>query len=131
LQSRLENLLGFHYKVNRTKFSLFSLNEIKDFACKQVRIAYDLRESQLDLIEDGLMREFERSFLLQKIDSAWKEHLQQITTLRENIGWRGYGQKDPLVEYKNEAYTLFLEMTTNIRHSVVYLIFKSQPILKY
>ena len=128
---RLENLLGFHYKVNRTKFSLFSLNEIKDFACKQVRIAYDLRESQLDLIEDGLMREFERSFLLQKIDSAWKEHLQQITTLRENIGWRGYGQKDPLVEYKNEAYTLFLEMTTSIRHSVVYLIFKSQPILKY
>ena len=70
------------------------------------------------------------SFLLQKIDSAWKEHLQQINTLRENIGWRGYGQKDPLIEYKNEAYNLFLSMTTNIRHSVVYLIFKSQPILK-
>ena len=59
-----------------------------------------------------------------------KEHLQQINTLRENIGWRGYGQKDPLIEYKNEAYNVFLAMTTNIRHSVVYLIFKSQPILK-
>jgi preprotein translocase subunit SecA len=68
--------------------------------------------------------------LLQKIDSAWKEHLQQINTLRETIGWRGYGQKDPLIEYKNEAYNLFLAMTNNIRHSVVYLIFRSQPILK-
>ena len=42
------------------------------------------------------MRELEKSFLLQKIDSAWKEHLQQMNSLRESIGWRGYGQKDPL-----------------------------------
>jgi len=127
---KVENLLGLPYQINRERFSEYSKIEIKDSLLRQTRIAYDLKESQIDLIENGLMRELERSFLLQKIDSAWKEHLQQINTLRENIGWRGYGQKDPLIEYKNEAYSLFLNMTINIRHSVVYLIFRSQPILK-
>jgi preprotein translocase subunit SecA len=95
-----------------------------------MRIAYDLKETQIDLIETGLMRDLEKSFLLQKIDSAWKDHLQNMTGLRETIGWRGYGQKDPLIEYKNEAYSLFTSMSINIRHSVIYLIFRSQPILK-
>jgi preprotein translocase subunit SecA len=123
-------LLGLPYQINRERFCGYSKIEMRDSLLRQTRIAYDLKESQIDLIENGLMRELERSFLLQKIDSAWKEHLQQINTLRENIGWRGYGQKDPLIEYKNEAYSLFLNMTINIRHSVVYLIFRSQPILK-
>ena len=123
-------MLGLSYEIDRNLFSKYSLEEVKEILFRQTRISYDLKESQIDLIENGLMRELERSFLLQKIDSAWKEHLQAINTLRENIGWRGYGQKDPLIEYKNEAYNLFLAMTTNIRHSVVYLIFRSQPILK-
>nr|YP_009420248.1 preprotein translocase subunit SecA [Cryptomonas curvata]ASO75736.1 preprotein translocase subunit SecA [Cryptomonas curvata] len=127
---KVENLLGLPYKINRDLFNQYSKTDMRDSLLRQTRIAYDLKESQIDLIENGLMRELERSFLLQKIDSAWKEHLQQINTLRENIGWRGYGQKDPLIEYKNEAYSLFLNMTVNIRHSVVYLIFRSQPILK-
>ena len=131
LLNKVENLLGLPYEIDRKLFAQYSESEMKSILSRQTRIAYDLKESQIDLIENGLMRELERSFLLQKIDSAWKEHLQQINTLRENIGWRGYGQKDPLVEYKNEAYNLFLNMTTNIRHSVVYLIFRSQPILKF
>jgi preprotein translocase subunit SecA len=130
LLNKVESLLGLPYEIDRYSFAKYSEIEMKNFLIRQTRIAYDLKESQIDLIENGLMRELERSFLLQKIDSAWKEHLQQINTLRENIGWRGYGQKDPLIEYKNEAYNLFLSMTTNIRHSVVYLIFRSQPILK-
>jgi preprotein translocase subunit SecA len=130
LLNKVESLLGLPYEIDRELFAKYSDVEMKNLLIRQTRIAYDLKESQIDLIENGLMRELERSFLLQKIDSAWKEHLQQINTLRENIGWRGYGQKDPLIEYKNEAYNLFLSMTTNIRHSVVYLIFRSQPILK-
>ena len=128
--AKIESLLGLPLGINRLFFSQYSITEMQNTLIRYTRISYDLKESQIDLIENGLMRELERSFLLQKIDSAWKEHLQQINSLRENIGWRGYGQKDPLIEYKNEAYNLFLAMTTNIRHSVVYLIFKSQPILK-
>jgi preprotein translocase subunit SecA len=127
---KIESLLGLPSGIDRAIFSQYSITEMRDALIRYTRISYDLKESQIDLIENGLMRELERSFLLQKIDSAWKDHLQQINTLRENIGWRGYGQKDPLIEYKNEAYNVFLAMTTNIRHSVVYLIFKSQPILK-
>ena len=128
--TKIEDLLGLPYTLDSVYFDTLSLSETKNFLYQQIRIAYDLKESQIDLIENGLMRELERSFLLQKIDSAWKEHLQQMNALRESIGWRGYGQKDPLIEYKNEAYDLFTSMTTNIRHSVVYLIFRSQPILK-
>ena len=102
----------------------------QSFSRVSIAFSYDLKESQIELIEDGLMRELERSFLLQKIDSAWKDHLQSMNALRETIAWRGYGQKDPLIEYKNEAYILFTSMVTNIRHSVTYLIFRSQPILK-
>ena len=130
LLEKVENLLGLQYSVDRDMFSRYSIEEMKELLNRQLQISYDLKESQIDLIENGLMRQLEKAFLLQKIDSAWKEHLQQITTLRETIGWRGYGQKDPLVEYKNEAYNLFISMTTNIRHSVVYLIFRSQPILR-
>jgi preprotein translocase subunit SecA len=127
---KIEDLLGLPYNLDPVYFETLSLTDAKNFFYQQVRISYDLKESQIDMIENGLMRELERSFLLQKIDSAWKEHLQQMNALRESIGWRGYGQKDPLIEYKNEAYDLFTSMTTNIRHSVVYLIFRSQPILK-
>jgi preprotein translocase subunit SecA len=127
---KIEDLLGLPYPLDVDYFLNLSIPEAENFLSKQVRIAYDLKESQIELIEDGLMRELERSFLLQKIDSAWKEHLQSMNALRETIAWRGYGQKDPLIEYKNEAYFLFTSMVTNIRHSVTYLIFRSQPILK-
>ena len=128
--NKIEDLLGLPYPLDVDYFLKLSTLEAENFLCKQVRIAYDLKESQIELIEDGLMRELERSFLLQKIDSAWKEHLQSMNALRETIAWRGYGQKDPLIEYKNEAYVLFTSMISNIRHSVTYLIFRSQPILR-
>ena len=128
--SKIEDLLGLPYPLDVDYFLNLSPSEAENFLSKQVRIAYDLKESQIELIEDGLMRELERSFLLQKIDSSWKDHLQSMNGLRETIAWRGYGQKDPLIEYKNEAYILFTSMVTNIRHSVTYLIFRSQPILK-
>nr|QQP22343.1 preprotein translocase subunit A [Cryptophyta sp. CCMP2293] len=130
LLSKVEDLLGLSYPLDLNYFTTIPNSEIRLFLIQQVRIAYDLKESQIDLIQNGLMRELEQLYLLQRIDSSWKDHLQQMTALRETIGWRGYGQKDPLIEYKNEAYDLFTTMTMNIRHYVVYLIFRSYPILK-
>jgi preprotein translocase subunit SecA len=83
---KVESLLGLPYQINRKLITEYSKSDMRDSLLRQTRIAYDLKESQIDLIENGLMRELERSFLLQKIDSAWKEHLQQINTLREIIG---------------------------------------------
>ncbi|HIK06103.1 MAG TPA: preprotein translocase subunit SecA [Trichormus sp. M33_DOE_039] len=103
------------------------VGEIKAFLHEQVRIAYDLKEAQIDQIQPGLMRQAERFFILQRIDTLWREHLQQMDALRESVGLRGYGQKDPLIEYKSEGYELFLDMMVNIRRDVVYSLFMFQP----
>jgi preprotein translocase subunit SecA len=104
-----------------------STSEIKTFLHEQARIAYDIKEAQVDQAKPGLMRQAERFFTLQQIDTLWREHLQQMDSLRESVGLRGYGQKDPLIEYKSEGYELFLEMMTNIRRNVVYSLFQFQP----
>ena len=104
-----------------------SMGEMKTFLAEQVRIAYDLKEAQVDQIKPGLMREAERFFILQQIDTLWREHLQQMDALRETVGLRGYGQKDPLIEYKSEGYEVFLDMMTGIRRNVVYTLFQFQP----
>ena len=92
-----------------------------------MRKAYDLKESKIETIRSGLMREAERFFILQQIDNLWREHLQSMDSLRESVGLRGYGQKDPLIEYKNEGYDMFLEMMTNMRRNVIYSMFMFQP----
>ncbi|MCC5630129.1 preprotein translocase subunit SecA [Nostoc sphaeroides] len=104
-----------------------TVSEIKAFLHEQVRIAYDLKEAQIDQVQPGLMRQAERFFILQRIDTLWREHLQQMDALRESVGLRGYGQKDPLIEYKSEGYELFLDMMINIRRDVVYSLFMFQP----
>ena len=107
--------------------NLLSIEELKNYLQEQLRIAYDLKESQIEKIRPGLMREAERFFILQQIDNLWREHLQSMDSLRESVGLRGYGQKDPLIEYKNEGYDMFLEMMTNMRRNVIYSMFMFQP----
>ncbi|MCS7030385.1 MAG: preprotein translocase subunit SecA [Gloeomargarita sp. SKYG116] len=104
-----------------------TLPEIQAFLHEQVRIAYDMKEAQIEQIRPGLMREAERFFILQQLDNLWREHLQQMDALRESVGLRGYGQQDPLIEYKIEGYELFQDMMTNIRRNVVYALFQFQP----
>ena len=104
-----------------------AVTEIKTFLHEQVRIAYDMKEAEIEQVQPGLMRQAERFFILQQIDTLWREHLQQMDSLRESVGLRGYGQKDPLIEYKSEGYELFLDMMTNIRRNVVYSMFQFQP----
>ncbi|GET42435.1 preprotein translocase subunit SecA [Microseira wollei] len=104
-----------------------SMNEIKMFLQEQVRIAYDIKEAQIEQVSAGLMRQAERFFILQQIDTLWREHLQAMDALRESVGLRGYGQQDPLIEYKSEGYEMFLEMMTAIRRNVVYSLFQFQP----
>ncbi|MEY3328118.1 MAG: preprotein translocase SecA subunit [Cyanobacteriota bacterium] len=104
-----------------------SVDEIKTFLHEQLRNAYDMKENQVNQIRPGLMREAERFFILQQIDTLWREHLQQMDALRESVGLRSYGQKDPLIEYKSEGYELFLDMMTDIRRNVIYSMFQFQP----
>jgi preprotein translocase subunit SecA len=104
-----------------------SMEELKAFLREQLRNAYDLKESQVEQSRPNLMREAERFFILQQIDTLWREHLQAMDALRESVGLRGYGQKDPLIEYKNEGYDMFLDMMTSMRRNVIYSMFMFQP----
>jgi preprotein translocase subunit SecA len=104
-----------------------SLEELKAFLQEQMRNAYDIKEGQVEDARPGLMREAERFFILQQIDTLWREHLQSMDALRESVGLRGYGQKDPLIEYKNEGYDMFLDMMIQMRRNVIYSMFMFQP----
>ncbi|MEH2422795.1 MAG: preprotein translocase subunit SecA [Nostoc sp.] len=130
LEKLVEKVKEFVYllaDLQPSQLEDMSVTEIKAFLHEQVRIAYDLKEAQIDQVQPGLMRQAERFFILQRIDTLWREHLQQMDALRESVGLRGYGQKDPLIEYKSEGYELFLDMMVNIRRDVVYSLFMFQP----
>ncbi len=103
------------------------VEELKAFLCEQLRSAYDIKEFQVNEIQSNLMRQAERFFILQQIDTLWREHLQSMDALRESVNLRGYGQKDPLMEYKNEGYTMFLDMMTQMRRNVIYSMFMFEP----
>ena len=126
---KVQNLLGTPFLFQPKQ--LDSQEEVRfiSYLQQQFKISYDLKEAEMKLIEPGLLRELERSFLLQQIDFSWKEHLQKISALRDAVGWRAYGQKDPLTEYKQEAYNFFVIMLTRIRHRVVYFVLRSRIII--
>ncbi|MBD2184838.1 preprotein translocase subunit SecA [Aerosakkonema funiforme] len=127
LVSKVKEFVYLLSDMEANQLEDLSVGEIKTFLHEQVRIAYDLKEAQIEQIQPGLMRQAERFFILQQIDTLWREHLQAMDALRESVGLRGYGQKDPLIEYKSEGYETFLEMMTAIRRNVVYSLFQFQP----
>jgi preprotein translocase subunit SecA len=111
-------------------FSTLAMPEMQMFLHEQVRTAYEKKEDEIEQLRPGLMRDAERFFILQQIDTLWREHLQQMEALRESVGLRGYGQLDPLVEYKKEGFETFLDMMIAIRRNVVYSLFQFQPQLQ-
>lgn len=133
LKKLLSKVKEFIYLLEDLKSEdLYELNknELKDFLKEQLRIAYDMKEAQVEQSHPGIMREAERFFILQQLDTLWREHLQSMDSLRESVGLRGYGQKDPLIEYKNEGYDMFLDMMINMRRNVIYSMFMFQPAQK-
>ena len=125
---KVQELLGIPFKLILVKGEI-NIENTFSFLRQQFQISYDLKEIELESIEPGLLRELERTFLLQQIDYSWKEHLQKIAFLRDSIRWRAYGQKDPLTEYKKEAFNFFITMLTRIRHRVVYFVLRSKIVL--
>ena len=100
-----------------------SSNQIIDFLIKVLVEAYDSREKQ---VSPGLMREIEKFVWLQSIDRLWIDHLDAMDNLREGIGLRGYGQQDPLMEYKKEAFASFEKLMVMIEDEVVRRVFRVQ-----
>lgn len=96
-------------------------NEVYAFLADFAKQLYEHREQH---VTPPVMRQIERWVSLMVIDSLWMDHLDAIEDLREGIGLRGYGQRDPLVEYKNEAFGMFERLIAAIDSEIVHRIFK-------
>ena len=103
--------------------------ELTDFIFNLIKVRYE--QTELDVKEiEGLknhpapLRGIEKSLLLNVIDRFWVEHLENLDYLRTGIGLRGYGQRDPLVEFKRESFQLFKSLLNTIQNQVVFSIFK-------
>jgi len=90
--------------------------ELLEYIVEKLKKEY---EAKMGVLDPDQRREIERILYLQVLDNAWRDHLYQMDLLKTGIGLRGYNQKDPLVEYKKEAYNLFVELVNRIKHEAV------------
>jgi len=115
-QKRLTEIVS-----DKSKDEAQRVSELVECLAGLAKKAYSQKEKE---IGEENMRRVEKAIMLRVIDSAWMNHLDEIDYLRQGIGLRGYGQKDPLVEYKREAYNLFVRLMDGIRSAIVRTIFK-------
>ena len=93
---------------------------IRDKLIQKIDIEYDNKSKEFG---EDLLKNLEKTIILQSIDQNWKDHLGQLENLRQIVGLRGYGQRDPLSEYKSESFGLFEELLNNFREDVTRILF--------
>ncbi|MBI5143984.1 MAG: preprotein translocase subunit SecA [Candidatus Omnitrophica bacterium] len=113
--------LRFLVKMGDLKLDEMRRPEIRDLVLERMKNAYEDKEKSLG---QEMARFFEKMILLQVVDSRWKDHLYAMDSLREGIGLRAYGQRDPLIEYQHEAYAMFMEMIERIKEETLEYLFK-------
>jgi preprotein translocase subunit SecA len=101
--------------------------ELREKVLNSLYSAYNEKEG---IIGKDRMREFERVIMLQIIDTQWKDHLLGMDYLKEGIGLRGYGQRDPLVEYKKESFDMYQGMMERIEDETVRYLYLLQPVVE-
>jgi preprotein translocase subunit SecA len=118
LQNAVLNQFGV--KLEISELSPFTRPEIEEHAKEVLSRRYDEKEN---LVSPENMREAERIIMLNVIDNQWKDHLLSMDHLKEGIGLRGYGQKDPLIEYKKESFKMFQDMMDRIEDETIRYLF--------
>jgi len=126
------NYTGFLNWVNTTfplgltkekgQFETRTVDENAQFLIGKIKDAYERKSSHE---EPTAVKSLERYIILNAIDRLWQEHLYAMDALREGVYLRGYAQKDPLIEYKTEAYDMFVELMANIKNEVLHNLFRS------
>jgi preprotein translocase subunit SecA len=117
---------AFAVDTDDLDFSDRTSDEIRDLLWQRVLKSYEEKEA---IVPAEVLRRVERDVMLQIADTQWKDHLYSLDHLKEGIGLRGYGQRDPLVEYKKESFELFQDMKTRIDEETVKLLWRLRPIL--
>ena len=121
----VENLFGRNLVLNQIKdinslINNFDSYELKMYLFNEFWLTYQSKITELSVYGDGIIENLERSIILINTDRIWREHLQKMTLLREAVGWRGYGQRNPLYEYKQDAFYMFETREELLRHLVIY-----------
>jgi preprotein translocase subunit SecA len=129
LKKSLEARFGFEFDIPTSYEELTSLNvpDVADDREKLVKLIFNKLKEEYEKLEkivgEGQLREVERMIMLQTLDHYWRQHLLALDHVKESIGWRGYGQRDPIVEFKKEAFQLFEELISNIQNTAVDSLF--------
>ena len=124
---RIENLFGTSLllKISQDDLNNFTSLELKIYLFQEFWLCYETKILELEIYHLGIIKALERTLILIYIDINWKEHLQKMSLLRDSVGWRSYGQRNPLFEYKDDAYKLFKNRGLIIRHLLIYDLIRS------
>ncbi|MCO6474183.1 MAG: preprotein translocase subunit SecA [Melioribacteraceae bacterium] len=123
-REELQQRLLVNVDIKPESFEQLGREGMKDLILNAAIDFYNKKEKMLGA---ELMARLERYAVLSVIDEKWKEHLREMDDLKEGIGLRAYGQKDPLLEYKSEAFKLFMRLLENLRNDIVSFCFKFFP----
>jgi preprotein translocase subunit SecA len=124
--STLHNDVPIISAITADELKGLSYDDLRHTLLDAIKLAYEVREEHLGT---ETMRELERQILLRTIDAKWVDYLHNIDILREGIHLRGYGQRDPLQEYKREAFEMFNSLLRNIQEESIQLLFRAQPMM--
>jgi len=116
---------GFDFRTEGIDATALGSKQLEETLIAKAHEHYDQKEGP---IGPSLMRYHERMVMLQIVDAQWKDHLLAMDHLKEGIGLRGYGQRDPLVEYKKESYNLFEDLMGRIEEDTLRFLFLLQPV---
>src|SRR5947207_6880336 len=122
---QLQATYAFDAEAEGVDFDRLTPREIQEVIWEKARAAYEAKEAQVGA---EAMRTYERIIMLNIIDAQWKDHLLAIDHLKQGIGLVGYGQKDPLVEYKKESFDMFQAMLDRIDTTTIRTLFNLQVV---
>ncbi len=121
LYKREEDLFGTKIELTEEEIMGQTIDGLKEFLKERYHALYDKKEQE---IGEETFRELERFILLRTVDMKWKEHLLNMDHLKEGIGYRAYGQRDPFVEYSREAFDMFQDMIFAIKEDTVRILYR-------
>ena len=125
-----ENLFGHSMDLNLyiETNSKISRNSLKLYLQQQLWISYECKEAELQNYDYGLLRQIEKATVLKYIDTIWKQHLITMSLLRDNVSWRGYGQRNPIDEYRIESFYIFKFIIKVTQRLIIYEFLHLKPI---
>jgi preprotein translocase subunit SecA len=115
-----ETFFGKSFVINSENPLIF-----QQYLFNEFWLLYQAKRNELAIYGDGICDALERTICLINIDKVWREQLQEMPLLREAVGWRGYGQQNPLYEYKKDALNFFSQRIETITQLLIYDLFRS------